>query len=688
MIRYDLTIATRFIHLGLNYRYEGRRGDLVDWVHDPTNERLTLTDEQIAELVAEEGARLVTTTGRAKDPEIPESVVDLESLSPEELAALQQRWEYAQDLRKAVPPWRAPIKDVEAAVLATAQRLEDPHPPHWRTVRRWQAKLGDHPHIGRLIERHCDKGNRADRLDPEVREVVERLIDQRYLARPPISMITLQAFIRTEIRQLNVHRSAEDKLETPGLDAIASAIAARDAREVHAARHGDASAAQKYDGVDLREDPEAPLDLVELDHTTADLFVVSSELRVPIGRPNIAMAVDRCTRMPFGLYIGFEHPSILTVMQCLKNGILPKTYLRRKVEAGEWKIQNDWPVFGVPRALLFDRAMENLSHDIRLNAAGLGIANVLFAPRRTPRHKGGIERFFGTLNKRLLHEQRGTTFSNVLQRDDYDSEKNAIITLDELYEQAHRFLVDIYPRKRHEGIRDLPCRRWDELTQRFKIDPLRDLQEILPLFGRTFYATLQREGIRLRHIVYNSPELAALRRSPEFRAQAGRKPRLTLRYDPADLGAIRVHLPHEKRFLEVKPVSKWLNYAEGLSMWEHLTILRYERERCKGATDPDSLAEAMVALIVEMEAAGGGRRSSKVSKRLARFTGHGRIAPAGDHYATTPRNSTAGRHARMTTASNDVKPYAAVVAVAPATGPEPARGRRIKIISAAEPDQA
>lgn len=56
-MRYDLTIATRFIHQGLNYRFDARRGDEVDWVHDPTNQRLTLTDEQIAELVAEEGAR-------------------------------------------------------------------------------------------------------------------------------------------------------------------------------------------------------------------------------------------------------------------------------------------------------------------------------------------------------------------------------------------------------------------------------------------------------------------------------------------------------------------------------------------------------------------------------------------------------------------------------------------------------
>lgn len=639
-MRYDLTIATRFIHLGLNYRYETRRGDQVDWVHDPTNQRLTLTDEQIAELVAEQGARLVCEAGRTKDPEIPEPVVDLQTLSPQELAEIERKWEYAQDLSKALPRWRASYDEVDAIIRATAKRLEDPSPPHRKAVRRWQDKLGSPPLLGRLVVRHYAKGNRTDRLDPEVREVVERLIDQRYLKRPPISIVTLQAFVRVELSQINAHRAADDQLPTPGLDALASAIAARDPRTVHAARHGEEDARQRYDGVELQEDPEAPLDVVEIDHTVADLFVVSDGLRIPIGRPNIAMAVDRCTRMPFGLYIGFEPPSVLTVMQCLKNGILPKTYLKRKIEAGEWAIQNDWKVFGMPRGLLFDRALENVGRDIRRNAAGLGITRVRFAKRKTPRHKGAIERFFRTLNKRLLHEQRGTTFSNVIERKDYDAGKNAIITLDELYEQAHRFLVDIYPRRRHGGIRDVPYRRWNELTQRYRIDPLADLQELIPYFGRTFQASLQREGVRFLHIVYNSDELAALRRLPAFIEASGDRPRLTVQYDPADLGSVRVYLPHQKRYLLVQAVPKWRDYADGLSLWEHRTILRFERERSKGAIDPESLAEAAVALVTMMDNAIGGRRSGKTSKRLARLTGQGRIALAGDDTATTPKNAT------------------------------------------------
>lgn len=88
----------------------------------------------------------------------------------------------------------------------------------------------------------------------------------------------------------------------------------------------------------------------------------------------------------------------------------------------------------------------------------------------------------------------------------------------------------------------------------------------------------------------------------------------------------------------------------------------------------------MVALITKMDTAVGGRRSGRTSKRLARLTGLGRIAPAGDETATTPKNSTHGRQTRLTKASNENRP----LAEAAATPVPEYRPRRIKIISASE----
>jgi putative transposase len=382
--------------------------------------------------------------------------------------------------------------------------------------------------------------------------------------------------------------------------------------------------------------------------------------------------------MPFGIYVGFEPPSVLTVMQCLKNGILPKTYLRRKVEAGHWKVENPWPVFGVPRALLVDRALENLGHDLRYNAAGLGITDVRIAGRKDPKRKGAIERFLGTLNRRLLHEQRGTTFSNLLERGDYDPSKNAVITLEELYEQIHRFLIDVYAfNKRHAGIRDVPARRWNELTRRYPVDPIADIQEIIPYLGRGIHCRLQRDGVRFKHIVYNSPELAALLSSAPFLAHAGDRPRVAVRYDPADLGSVYVALPHENRFLEVPPVPKWQAYAEGVSIWEHLTVLRFERDRANREIDPDTLADALVGLLADTEGRNPRYRRSKTAKKLARLTGDGRTAPAGEEYSTSPKGSTHSRRSQGIAASNDDRPE---ISKPSNVTPFPGGRRRVRIL--------
>lgn len=45
-----------------------------------------------------------------------------------------------------------------------------------------------------------------------------------------------------------------------------------------------------------------PLQIVQVDHTKADIFVVDDETRRPIGRPWLTLAMDVCSRMVTGFY--------------------------------------------------------------------------------------------------------------------------------------------------------------------------------------------------------------------------------------------------------------------------------------------------------------------------------------------------------------------------------------------------
>ena len=53
-------------------------------------------------------------------------------------------------------------------------------------------------------------------------------------------------------------------------------------------------------------------EMVELDHTACDLSLVCDRTGLPIGKPTIAVALDRCTRMPHGIHIVVDPPSACT----------------------------------------------------------------------------------------------------------------------------------------------------------------------------------------------------------------------------------------------------------------------------------------------------------------------------------------------------------------------------------------
>ena len=55
-----------------------------------------------------------------------------------------------------------------------------------------------------------------------------------------------------------------------------------------------------------------------------------------------------------GFYAGFEPPSCLAVMRCLKHAILPKTYVQREFPA----VKNRWECYGVPELIVVDNPPE------------------------------------------------------------------------------------------------------------------------------------------------------------------------------------------------------------------------------------------------------------------------------------------------------------------------------------------
>jgi putative transposase len=86
-----------------------------------------------------------------------------------------------------------------------------------------------------------------------------------------------------------------------------------------------------------------PLDVVQVDHTQADILVVDTLSRRPIGRPWLSLAIDVATRCG-GLLCKHGSPGAATVALLLTRVALPKDAWLDKLG-----VQVEWPMRGVLR---------------------------------------------------------------------------------------------------------------------------------------------------------------------------------------------------------------------------------------------------------------------------------------------------------------------------------------------------
>ena len=395
------------------------------------------------------------------------------------------------------------------------------------------------------------------------------------------------------------------------------------------ARYGKRRAAMEFRVSAAGPETSRALQRVSMDHTPADMIVVDDDSMLPLGRPTITTALDEHTRCPTGFYGGFEPPSCLAVMRCLKHAILPKTYVSREFPS----IRNLWECYGVPELVVVDNPPE--FHSTHFERACLQIgADIQYAKILVPWYKGKLERFQGTMNRDLMHGEPGTTFSNILDRDDYDPSKHAVVLLSTFREIVHKWIVDVYLQTPHRGIQDLPAHRWHAQTS--------GLPPLLPpsagaldtVLGMTTERVVFHYGVELEGLKYNSCELGELRR------RTGANLRVELTFDPGDLGHINVLDPRQGNYIRVPALDQ--AYASRLSLWQHKVIRRYTQRHLDGRTDVLALAQAKAEIraLVDRDFH---RKSTRGRKRHARFLSE----PAPSPPATqAPENSTAEPAAR------------------------------------------
>jgi putative transposase len=400
---------------------------------------------------------------------------------------------------------------------------------HWTSVYRLRKRYLENRVASSLMPRPPGPREGSSRLDPDVDRIIRStftkwLVRQKNLAHP---LNDLTAEITRVCRK--------DGLPKPSRHTIARRWK-QHSEEV---------------SMKLANLPEAmippghlisntPLEIVQIDHTQADVFVVDDIHRKPIGRPWLSVAIDVATRCVVAIYLAMERPNAATVALLLTRVAFPKAPWIGSLGIDELV----WPMHGIPQSLHLDNAAEFKSKALRTGCAEYGIT-LTYRPVGRPHFGGHIERMNRTLMDRLRGVP-GSTGKSTKGRKERKPEKHAAMTLREFEQWMALEIAQRYHHNEHRGLMGAsPDSVWRTLTAQTTIRVLpanieqqkRFLIQFLPIVSRS----IQQDGLTLFYIHYWHPIFAAWRVS---------RKKVVVRYHPEDLSRIYVSV-NGKDYLEV-----------------------------------------------------------------------------------------------------------------------------------------
>ncbi|MBI5758108.1 MAG: DDE-type integrase/transposase/recombinase [Planctomycetales bacterium] len=545
-------------------------------------------------------------------PTLPTTVHDL---TDDERQQLERRWHAIDPLTRLGRKPTADEFQTRVRELTTAGQ-----PCSLRTLRRLFARW-QHGHKDRLalLPRTHDRGGRGHsrphgllKRCPIIGQLVERAINDVFLtmARRPISAVVRRVI--EDLQRHNARLPPTHAVPIPRKFALARSISRQIGRldpwEVDRARWGRHIADRRHSPTSPQRMATRILERVEIDHTP--LKVVVGTDAGPLGQPWLTVLVDYYSRMIVGFCIGFEPPSYAVIMEALRHAILPKSYVRERYP----RIANDWPCFGIPSKLVCDRGSDLTSKDLEKAAFQLGI-ELDFTPPRTPNFKGTVESFFDTLNDQLLSSLPGRTFRSWERRADYNPDDGPLLPYATLVEIIHLHLIDVHAQQRHPAATKSRLAMWQESAAEFPPALPTSPDELLVLLSKTVERSLSARGLELTGMFYTSNDLMALR--TELAANNIASDRLTVRYNPWDLGSVWVLNPIDRRYIKAAAVD---SAVVGMTEYQWRVLRRAVREQFDAPEQVLSLATARNSIRDLVEQAVN-KRTKKRRVRAARFSG-------------------------------------------------------------------
>ena len=462
------------------------------------------------------------------------------------------------------------------------------------TLFRWMKQFREDGRTSALLPVPRGPKRGMQQLDPDVEVIVSGLFEGLYATR------------RKPTRTRFWHEVAADcrtkGLAPPSIRRLGRWLEQKDQAKLMAKREGNDKAERRYLATPGTLIAEHPLEIVQIDHTKADVTVVDPVTRRPLGRPTLTLAIDVNTRMVLGFHLSLEPPSLLAVALCLTHAVMDKSFWLAARGIG-----TDWPARGIPKAIYVDNGAEFHARAFERACSEYQI-ELSHRPPGTPRYGGHIERLIGTMMG-AIHLLPGSHFSNIFERGDLDAEAEAVMTLHELEIWLALEITGSYHARVHSVLDTTPLAVWTEGTGQVSSRMPADLQQFLVDFLPSEQRVLQRDGLHLFHIRYWSDELRWLM------GEGSRK--FTLKYDPRDLS--RIFVLTEEGIIEARPADLT---RPAIALWEHKAARRALREAGRRAVDEELIFST---ILIQRELVDGAERQTKATRRSQARRAH--LAP-------------------------------------------------------------
>ncbi|PPD10685.1 hypothetical protein [Methylophilus sp.] len=246
----------------------------------------------------------------------------ISELAPKYFTDLQRRLHYVSGLIKEGIS-RGCRKSIASFITKLSSSLNDTKPPAASTVQTWmrQYETSDDPNVF-LINGNSFRA-KPERIDTESELFLQNQIQLHYASITRPSITTAYKAYRNDLKQENLRRERDEVglLHPVSEKTFYNRIKDLPQKELLIAREGY-EVARKVLKVSKGSLPaDYPLDVVEIDHTLMNLYVVDDQSFLPLGRPWITAIKDRYSNILLGFYISFHAGGLKSIFGAIKHSL-------------------------------------------------------------------------------------------------------------------------------------------------------------------------------------------------------------------------------------------------------------------------------------------------------------------------------------------------------------------------------